>query len=514
MYRRALILFALIALTVGLLPGTVGARTQKPASAAESSIPGLYAVNALVTTGSPRPTGLDLDPATGLLWVAEQENHKVIAYDHSGEKVESIEAEGSGPGQLNAPEDIEIANDEVFVVERLNHRVQVFDTAGNYLRMWGSQGSGPGQFFAPCGLAGVGHRMFVSDTRNDRIQVFNRVSGKYLDEFGASGDGDGQLDLSCSGAGLAIYAGELFVVDQNNHRIAVFSLAGDWQRHIDLGPNATPVDVHATPDGRIWVTDFDRNNVTIWSPSGTLLDSFGSFGQDLGEFDGPGGIVVDPNGDTVWVGELNNDRIQTFSTRRCKGLALTHIGTSYSDSFVTGAGADVVRLGAGDDTLDTGDGNDIVCAGDGADTVRLGPGDDFVNGEHHGDVLYGGPGTDTLRGAKGGDTLFGGLGADTLDGGFGIDTVNGQAGPDTISGDAGRDILDGGPGNDLIHGRRGGDDIAGGPGDDVIDGDFGNDTLSGNSGDDLLRGGPGTDVCRGNLGIDVAATCETVFGVP
>ncbi|WP_309643925.1 calcium-binding protein, partial [Phenylobacterium sp.] len=69
-------------------------------------------------------------------------------------------------------------------------------------------------------------------------------------------------------------------------------------------------------------------------------------------------------------------------------------------------------------------------------------------------VLRGGAGGDTLQGGDGGDEIFGEGGNDSLDGGAGTDTLHGGDGNDTLSGggaDLGQfDLLSGGAGDDRI----------------------------------------------------------------
>ena len=71
-----------------------------------------------------------------------------------------------------------------------------------------------------------------------------------------------------------------------------------------------------------------------------------------------------------------------------------------------------------------------------------------------GQVIKGGAGADTLRGGDGDDTLHGGAGDDSLSGGAGADHLYGGAGADTLDGGGAPlgqfDILDGGEGDDQI----------------------------------------------------------------
>jgi hypothetical protein len=74
-----------------------------------------------------------------------------------------------------------------------------------------------------------------------------------------------------------------------------------------------------------------------------------------------------------------------------------------------------------------------------ADIVRGGAGNDSINGRGGDDTLYGEDGDDILYGGAGDDTLFGDTGADKLHGGDGDDVLTGGSGQTEMTGDAGRD---------------------------------------------------------------------------
>lgn len=139
----------------------------------------------------------------------------------------------------------------------------------------------------------------------------------------------------------------------------------------------------------------------------------------------------------------------------------------------TGAGADLVIGGSGDDQILTGAGEDLVVGGAGDDTIGLGAGDDlagvdprfpddglspaFGNVDLGDDVIRGGGGNDELVDAYGSNTIFGNQDNDiifTLD--FDEDTT--EATPDTV---------DGGAGDDLMFVDRG-DEVTTGGGDDGV----------------------------------------------
>jgi DNA-binding beta-propeller fold protein YncE len=61
---------------------------------------------------------------------------------------------GTGDGQFDSPRGVATdATGNVYVADYNNHRIQKFTSAGTYVTQWGSRGSGNGQFTYPHGVA-------------------------------------------------------------------------------------------------------------------------------------------------------------------------------------------------------------------------------------------------------------------------------------------------------------------------------------------------------------------------
>lgn len=132
---------------------------------------------------------------------------------------------------------------------------------------------------------------------------------------------------------------------------------------------------------------------------------------------------------------------------------LRAIGYSVSQSDV------VFGVHSGDGVRAFGNHRDTYVGGAGRDLVRLGGRDDKGFGMAGNDLIKGERGNDQLFGGSGKDRLEGGLGRDMLDGGAGNDVLKGNAGNDRLFGQGGNDRLDGGAGNDALSGGRGADDF-------------------------------------------------------
>ena len=84
-----------------------------------------------------------------------------------------------------------------------------------------------------------------------------------------------------------------------------------------------PYGVAINQRGEIVVTEFGGDYVSIYSPSGEKLRSFGTSGFEQGQFENPAGVAVDSDGN-ILVADSENCRIQKFSA---DGEFLATVGT-------------------------------------------------------------------------------------------------------------------------------------------------------------------------------------------
>lgn len=181
------------------------------------------------------------------------------------------------------------------------------------------------------------------------------------------------------------------------------------------------------------------------------------------------------------------------------------------ESVHTGAGNDRIYGQWADNIIRAGAGNDSVWGGAGNDRLFGEAGNDQLFGEAGNDWLVGGPGADVLNGGEGSDTASwgdstigvvvdmndqtrnaGGALGDRL---VSIEHLNGTAHDDELAGDGNANQLVGGAGNDTLIGRNG------------------DDTLTGGAGNDRLRGGGGADRLNGGAGTDIADYTDATSGV-
>lgn len=106
-----------------------------------------------------------------------------------------------------------------------------------------------------------------------------------------------------------------------------------WQAEVTGGANPLQAaqDVTIDPEGNLWVLDIGNHQFQIFSPDGTLLETWGRFGEGEGEFNffaGPIAIETDFGGDLAfdsagnfYVADMANQRIQKFAPDRTFLLA-------------------------------------------------------------------------------------------------------------------------------------------------------------------------------------------------
>ncbi|KXK13758.1 MAG: PA14 domain-containing protein [Chloroflexi bacterium OLB14] len=221
------------------------------------------------------PHGLTIDKDDNI-WLTDVGLHQVFKFDRDGNLLMTLGERGiSGDDEyhFNMPTDVAIASDgSIYVSDGYgNSRVAKFSADGKYITSWGSYGTETGQFNTPHSIAIDSHgQIYVADRGNARIQIFNE-NGEYLSE----------IKSESIGRPWAIRfdnAGNLFLVD-----------GGD--------------------QNQFW---FERARILKLDSQGNILASFGSYGEETGQFIWPHTIAIGINGE-LYIGEVATGmRIQKF----------------------------------------------------------------------------------------------------------------------------------------------------------------------------------------------------------
>jgi DNA-binding beta-propeller fold protein YncE len=280
------------------------------------------------------PQGVAVNPrADGagrtLVYVADDDNHRVVVYTAGGAYVSELGGFGTGPGQFRYPYDVGLDSGNVlYVADNNNHRIHKFDGFSfSFLGMWGGFGAGPGTLEFPRALAALADDplggVYVADTANNRVQGFSSA-GAATASWGIAGRGPRYVTRP--GAVAVDGSGAVYIADTWAHRVQKLapdgSYLGQWgyisARSGFAAPNIFdgqfqfPTGIAYDPRlDQVWVADTDNNRVQAFTSGGAWIATFGGQapGSAPGQFDRPAAVAVGPAGD-VFVADRGNDRIQ------------------------------------------------------------------------------------------------------------------------------------------------------------------------------------------------------------
>ena len=273
-----------------------------------------------VIKGLNRPIGVTLSKH-GHVIVVEESNKCVSIY--APPSLERLRSFGCSrrkhePG-LVKPCGVAVIDKMILVVDCELHCIVVFTFNGDYVRSIGQKGSRELEFNEPMGI-GVHpktHKIFIADFGNCRIQVLN-CDLTFSTKFGSEGSGNGQFKKPW---GVAFdSSGLVYVADAGNHRIQVFAVNGTVTFKLKFGeqghgkgqlswPSSLAID---RMNQLLYVTEDDNNRISVFTLTGDYVTSFGKKGKIEGEFLLPHGIAVDEDGLDIVVADYYNNRLQIF----------------------------------------------------------------------------------------------------------------------------------------------------------------------------------------------------------
>ena len=241
-----------------------------------------------------------------------------------------------GPG-FSGPVSVALGRDGLLhVASRANPnqpeavRVTRCTVQGDYVGEFGGWGEAPGQFIWVTAIAfGPDGNLYLADENNHRISKFTS-EGHFLDCWGEFGDAVGQINRP---SGLAFAPdGTVVIADSLNHRIQRFTADGsslDAWGEPGHGPGQfnMPWAVAVDSSGAVYVSDWRNDRVKKFERDGRLVAEFD--GRDGGNgFSRPNGLAVDGQG-RIYVCDWWNDRVQVLDAAgRVVDTLIGHSGTS------------------------------------------------------------------------------------------------------------------------------------------------------------------------------------------
>lgn len=262
------------------------------------------------------PRGVVVD-SEGRIFVSDTINNRIVELDSEGNAITSYGTQGTGAGKFFSPMGLAVDSlDRVYVADANNNRLVRFDpdnfnasftTLGRIESGEPESGTELGEFAFPVDLSiAADDTIYVSDRGNARIQKIELnsgdLTGSTATEFVSSASLVGPWGVEVSG-------NRVFVLDTNASKMMAYNTSAELQFAITGLTDARGVAVERS-SGEIYISDYVEDNISVYTAAGVKKAEWGTDGTDGGEFSQPLGIFF--VGETLYVAEYGNDRIQVF----------------------------------------------------------------------------------------------------------------------------------------------------------------------------------------------------------
>ncbi len=285
-----------------------------PQGAAEAPPTYLFSITGTGNNALGSPLGVTVG-SNGDVYVADFDRRQVSRFSRTGDFKQSFFALKDGKEtRLRAPVNLAAVGDEIWVTDRRLRGIFVFSLDGQYLRK-----------VEPAKLKGVWTPLAldvaadgearvtdVGQTDKHRV-VLMKKDGTFEKTVGKTAqvnDPKSQPGVFYFPSGIAIASdGTFFVSDGDNRRVQAFDKTGKFLRFINTSGVPRGIDVDAK--GRVYVADALAHQVSVYTPDGKSIVSFGEQGFGPGQFNFPNGLSV--GGDQrIYVADRVNQQVQVW----------------------------------------------------------------------------------------------------------------------------------------------------------------------------------------------------------
>lgn len=183
----------------------------------------------------------------------------------------------------------------------------------------------------PFQITADGDTLYVSDVGANLIRVY-QVSGGgllFLRNIGAPGSGDGQFN---GPEQVAIVGTDLFVTDFGNNRVQRFNkTTGAFVSKFGIagsspGQLSQPTGlVYSSATGLLYVSDVGNDRISSFTVGGLFVAQFGSLGTGDGQINNPFVLAIDRRGN-IYAADSGNNRVVKFNSR---GSYVRNIASGY-----------------------------------------------------------------------------------------------------------------------------------------------------------------------------------------
>ncbi|RJR14509.1 MAG: hypothetical protein C4581_14060 [Nitrospiraceae bacterium] len=234
----------------------------------------------------------DIASVPGKIYVSDRTYKKILVIDF--DKMEFNFIKDEAEGSLDQPAGIWITpSGNKYIADFGRKQIVVFNDKDEFVTAYGREG----QFGKPLDVAVQGKKMYVVDFDNHHIAVVDLDSGETIHTIGGSGAEPGKMHRPSH---IALDTeGNIYVDDSFNFRIQKFSPDGQFQKVYGypgdtLGGFARPKGIAVDAEGYLYAVDTAFENVQIFdNESALLLLFFGGFGPNPGSMYLPNSVYMD-----------------------------------------------------------------------------------------------------------------------------------------------------------------------------------------------------------------------------
>ncbi len=262
-----------------------------------------------------------------------------LSYASSGTRVAGSTGQGGQNYQLRFPQQVQVVGNNMYIVDRNNNRIVKWVIgAGSGTVVAGGVNQGP---FAAMNrlrdprtvIADNAGNMYILDRNNHRV-LYWPAGAPAATQVVAGGNGSGiALNQLKDPSDMAIYDGALYIADEDNHRIVKWVI-GEAQGTLFAGQSGitgdsydlfnNPVGIDVDADGSVYVVDMENNRVLRFDPGetmGVLVAGGNGIGIGLNQLWKPYDVQVDA-AKNIFVVDRENHRIMKYEPFEKDGIVV------------------------------------------------------------------------------------------------------------------------------------------------------------------------------------------------